>query len=80
MLKIKLSRFGKRGQPFYRIIVAEAKSKRDGKYVDLLGTYNPLSQAAQNKLDQKKYQDWLNKGAQPTDTVRGLFKKASKGN
>lgn len=77
MLKIKLSRYGKRGQPFYRIIVAEAKSKRDGKYIDLIGTYNPLSQPAEIKLDQQKYQDWLKKGAQPTDTVRGLFKKIS---
>ena len=78
MLKIKLSRYGKRGQPFYRIVVAEAKSKRDGKYVALLGTYNPLTQPAQVQLDRKQYRQWLTKGAQPTDTVRNLFKKAPK--
>jgi small subunit ribosomal protein S16 len=75
MLKIKLSRYGKRGQPFYRIIIAEAKSKRDGKYTDLLGTYDPLSQPSKVTLDQAKYQDWLKKGAQPTDTVRHIYEK-----
>lgn len=78
MLKIKLSRLGKRGQPFYRIIVNEAKSKRDGKFIDLLGTYNPMSDPKEIKIDQVKYQDWLKKGAQPTNTVKGLFKRASK--
>lgn len=78
MLKIKLSRLGKRGQPFYRIIVNEAKSKRDGKFIDLLGTYNPMSDPKEIKIDKVKYQDWLKNGAQPTNTVKGLFKKISK--
>lgn len=78
MLKVKLSRFGKRGQPFYRIIVAEAKSKRYGKYIDLLGTYNPMINPKQIILDKDKYNDWLVKGAQPTETVKGLYKKISK--
>ncbi len=75
MLKIKLQRIGKKGQPQYRIIVAEARSKANGKYLDLLGTYNPRKQPSEFKLDQNKYQSWLKKGAQPTDTVRKLAKK-----
>lgn len=77
MLKIKLTRLGKKGQPFYRIIIAEAKSKRDGKYIDLLGTYNPMINPKQIILDQVKYNDWLKKGAQPTLTVANLYKKVS---
>ena len=72
MLKIKLTRIGKKGQPQYRIIVAEARSKRDTKYTDLLGYYNPLVKPAEFRLDQAKYQAWLAKGAQPTDTIRKL--------
>ncbi len=75
MLKIKLSRLGKRGQPYYRIIVAEAKSKRDGKYVDLIGSYNPMVTPKEIKIDAVKYQDWMKKGAQPTETVKSLFRK-----
>jgi len=78
MLKIKLTRRGKRGQAYYRIVVAEAKSKRDGKYTDLLGTYNPMISDKQITLDITKYQDWLKKGAQPTLTVKSLFEKVSK--
>jgi small subunit ribosomal protein S16 len=78
MLKIKLSRIGKRGQPFYRIIIAEAKSKVNGKYVDLLGTYNPMVNPKQIKIDTKKYQEWIDKGAQPTETVASLYKKITK--
>lgn len=75
MLRIKLSRIGKRGHPFYRIIIAERKSKRDGKFIDLIGTYNPVSTPKEIKIDIPRYQDWLQKGAQPTLTVAGLFKK-----
>jgi len=78
MLKIKLSRLGKRGQSYYRIIVAEAKSKRDGKYVDLLGSYNPMIKENQVVIDINKYQDWIKKGAQPTLTVGQLFAKLNK--
>ena len=76
MLKIRLTRVGKRGQPAYRIVVAPQRSRRDGKYVALLGSYNPLTHPATIKLDQAAYQDWLKKGAQPTPTVRALAKKA----
>jgi len=75
MLKIKLTRRGKKKQPFYRIIVAEAKSKIDGKYLALLGFYNPLSHPKQIKLDKKAYLYWLKKGAQPTLTVKKLAEK-----
>ena len=75
MLKIKLQRKGKRDQAQYRIIVAEAKSKASGRYVDLLGTYNPNTDPAVFNLDTNKYQHWLKKGAQPTDTIRRLADK-----
>lgn len=75
MLKIKLTRVGKKGQPQYRIIVAEAKSKRDTKYTDLLGYYNPLANPAEFRLDMPKYGSWLKKGAQPTPTIRLLAAK-----
>jgi small subunit ribosomal protein S16 len=75
MLKIKLSRTGKRSQPSYRIVVVNDRSKRDGKFTDLIGTYNPLVNPPHFSLDQDKYQQWLNHGAQPTDTVRLLYQK-----
>lgn len=75
MLKIKLQRIGKRDQPQYRIVVAEARSKVSGRYVDLLGNYNPEAKGEQFKINQNKYQEWIKKGAQPTDTVRKLAKK-----
>ena len=76
MLKIKLSRIGKRDQPHYRIVVAEARSKRDGKVTDIIGFYNPNVTPKTIKIDRTKYTKWLKKGAQPTDTVRNLFNKS----
>lgn len=75
MLKIKLARFGKRNQPHFRIVVNEARSKRDGKYVANLGHYAPASQPKELKIDVKAYQEWLKKGAQPTPTVAQLFER-----
>lgn len=75
MLKIKLTRTGKKNQPSFRIVVAEARSKRDGQYTDCLGFYYPLSKPKVVKIDKKKYQEWLAKGAQPTETVRRLAEK-----
>lgn len=75
MLKIKLYPVGKKNQPRYRIVVAPARSKRDGKYIDSLGFYDPLTDPAIIKIDKNKYNDWLKKGAQPTDTIRHLVKK-----
>lgn len=76
MLKIKLSRTGKKNQPSYRIVVAERRSKRDGQYVALLGTYNPLTSPSTINLDTKAYDAWISKGAQPTETVRSIRTKA----
>ena len=78
MLKIKLSRIGKKSQPSYRIIVAEARSKRNGKYTDLLGHYNPLTDPPTVTLDLNKYTTWLQKGAQPTPTVKNLYTNKTK--
>jgi len=76
MLKIRLKRTGKRNQPSFRIVVTEARSKQGGKFTDLLGHYNPLTKPSTIKLDKAKYQKWIKKGAQPTDTVRHLAQKA----
>jgi small subunit ribosomal protein S16 len=80
MLKIKLARFGKKNQPHYRIIVNEARSKRDGQYVALLGHYAPTATPKILKLDLAEYAKWMEKGAQPTDTVASLAKRAESGN
>jgi small subunit ribosomal protein S16 len=75
MLKIKLSRVGKKGFAEYRIVVAEARSKRDGRPVESLGHYQPRTNPPTVKLNQKKLQYWLERGAQPTKVVRNLIKK-----
>lgn len=75
MLKIKLSRTGHKKQPTYRLVVAEARSKKNGAYLDSVGHYQPLPEKAIIAIDQKKYQDWLKKGAQPTRTVRLLYQR-----
>ncbi len=80
MLKIKLFRTGKRGHALYRVVVAEARSKRDGKHNDLLGTYDPHANPPSFNVDVEKYNNWLKKGAQPTLTVRKLAEKLIKSN
>ena len=75
MLKIKLVRVGKKHQPSYRIVVVEAKSKLNGKYLDQVGFYNPLTEPHTVRLDKQKYSGWIEKGAQPTGRVRSLAKK-----
>ncbi len=79
MLKIKLSRFGKRNQPHFRIVVNEARDKRDGSYVEMIGHYAPTQQPKLLELDIKKYDSWLAKGAQPTETVAYLYEVAKAG-
>jgi small subunit ribosomal protein S16 len=74
MLKIKLQPTGKRHQRFYRIVVAEGKSKLSGNVIDTLGTYNPHDPENKIEINKENYQLWLNKGAQPTDTIRKLVK------
>lgn len=73
MLKIKLFQRGKRNQRTYRIVVAEARSKRDGKFVDDLGWWNPKEDKL--SLDKKKFEEWISKGAQPTEGVRKLLNR-----
>lgn len=80
MLKIKLARFGKRHQPEYRIVVNEAKDKRDGSYVALLGQYAPTHSPKILQLDLDAYNAWVKKGAQPTETVASLAKRAASKN
>ena len=71
--KIRLQRKGKKGMPFYHIVIADGRAPRDGKYIERIGTYNPLTKPADIKLDIDKAVDWLNNGAQPTDTVRAIL-------
>jgi small subunit ribosomal protein S16 len=76
MVKIRLRRMGAKKNPFYRIVVADARSPRDGRCIEEIGTYNPMSENAAITVDAGKAQTWIKNGAQPTDTVRGLLKKA----
>lgn len=76
MLKIKLSRTGKKNQPSYRFVVQEARTKRDGRVIEILGHYLPLQSPGIIKLMRDRYQYWISRGAQPTDTVKHLYKKA----
>ena len=76
MVKIRLRRMGAKKAPFYRIVVADARSPRDGRCIEEIGTYNPLTNPATIEVDNEKVQAWIKNGAQPTDTVRGLLKNA----
>ena len=76
MVKIRLRRMGAKKAPYYRIVVADARSPRDGRCIEEIGTYNPLTEPATVTIDTEKAQTWIKNGAQPTDTVRGLLKKA----
>lgn len=72
-VKIRLQRHGSKKRPFYFIVVADARSPRDGKFIQKLGTYNPLTMPATIQLDRQRALDWLSKGAQPTDTVKRIL-------
>lgn len=74
-VRIRLTRLGKKKKPFYRIVVADGESPRDGKFLDIVGTYDPLQDPARIEIDDKKLQDWLGKGALPSTTVKSLIKK-----
>ena len=76
MVKIRLRRMGAKKNPYYRIVVADSRSPRDGRCIEEIGTYDPLANPAAITVDAEKAQTWINNGAQPTDTVRGLLKKA----
>lgn len=74
-VKIRMTRMGAKKKPFYRLVVADSRSPRDGKFIEILGYYNPVVEPVQIKIDEEKAAKWLNTGAQPTDTVKALFKK-----
>ena len=76
MVKIRLRRMGAKKNPYYRIVVADSRSPRDGRFIEEIGTYDPLADPALIKVDLEKAKTWIKNGAQPTDTVRGLLKKA----
>ena len=76
MVKIRLRRMGAKKAPYYRVVVADARSPRDGRCIEEIGTYNPLTNPATITVDVEKAQTWIKNGAQPTDTVRGLLKNA----
>ncbi len=71
--RIRLQRHGKKGMPFYHIVIADGRAPRDGKFIERIGTYNPLAIPAEIKLDFDKALDWLNKGAQPSDTAKAIL-------
>ncbi|PZN11992.1 MAG: 30S ribosomal protein S16 [Bacillota bacterium] len=75
-LRMRLRRMGAKNNPFYRVVVADARSPRDGRFVDEVGYYNPTTDPATVKIDEEKALEWLRKGALPTDTVRVLLKRA----
>ena len=74
-VKIRLRRMGAKKAPFYRIVVADSRFPRDGRFIEEIGYYNPMTNPAEVKVDGDKAKDWIAKGAQPTDTVKALLKK-----
>ena len=73
-VKIRLKRLGAKKTPFYRVVVADERSPRDGKFIEEIGYYNPMTEPADIKIDEELAKKWLGNGAQPTDTVKRLFK------
>lgn len=73
-VKIRLRRMGAKKSPFYRIVVADSRYPRDGRFIEEIGTYNPLTDPSEVKIDNEKAKQWLKNGAQPTDVVKRLFK------
>ncbi len=74
-VKIRLRRMGAKKAPFYRIVVADSRYPRDGRFIEEIGYYNPLKEPVEVKVDAEKAKTWIKNGAQPTDTVKALFKK-----
>ena len=77
MVKIRLHRMGAKKAPFYRVVVADSRYPRDGRFIEELGTYNPCVSPAEVKIDADRAKEWIKTGAQPTDTVRELLKKVN---
>lgn len=76
MVKIRLKRTGKKKDPSYRVVVADERMPRDGRFIEAIGYYNPMTDPAEIKIDAEKAQKWIKNGAQPSDTVRALLKKS----
>ncbi|MEE3362879.1 MAG: 30S ribosomal protein S16 [Anaerovoracaceae bacterium] len=76
MVRIRLKRIGKKKQPFYRIVVADQRAARNGKFIEELGYFNPLTEPNDIKVDEEKAKKWLSDGAQPTERVKSIFKEA----
>ena len=76
-VRIRLRRMGAKKKPFYRVVVADHRSPRDGRFIEEIGYYNPLTEPAEIKIDADKAKDWMNRGAQPSDTVKALLKKSN---
>lgn len=74
-IRIRLARGGRKKRPFYRIVVADSQSPRDGRFIERIGTYNPLPETAEVKIDSDRLQYWLQQGAKPSDTVNSLIRK-----
>jgi small subunit ribosomal protein S16 len=77
MVKIRLRRIGAKKSPFYRVVVADSRAPRDGRFIEEIGTYNPLTRPSEIKINMERADYWVKNGAQPTDTVRALLKKAA---
>ena len=75
-VKLRLTRIGAKKNPYYRVVVADSRFPRDGRFIEILGTYNPMVEPAEIKIDAEKAQKWIKNGAQPTDTVKALLKKS----
>ena len=75
-VKIRLKRIGAKKNPYYRVVVADSRSPRDGKFIEEIGTYDPMTEPASVKIDAEKASTWLKNGAQPTETVKSLFVKS----
>ncbi len=76
MVKIRLTRMGAHKKPFYRIIVADSRTRRDGPFIEIIGTYDPKKEPSEIKVDSERAKYWIERGAQPTDTVKKLLQKA----
>uniref|UniRef100_A0A7V4JQ87 Small ribosomal subunit protein bS16 n=1 Tax=Thermodesulfobacterium geofontis TaxID=1295609 RepID=A0A7V4JQ87_9BACT len=74
-VRIRLMRFGRKKRPFYRVVAADSCMPRDGKFLDILGYYDPLKEPFEFKVDEEKVKKWLERGAEPTETVRALLKR-----
>ena len=75
MVKIRLKRMGMKNKPFYRLVVTDSRNPRDGRFIEEIGYYNPVSEPVERKINHERAKYWRGVGAQPTDTVRGLLKK-----